>query len=185
MSFKAWMNRLRADGHLVCPTSSAVPVDVRSVRQDGVGLHFRCRGTAVRLAAYRPGRTAWQVSVHDEAWCPEEALQLWSHRPLESPPPPSGARLAFPGGQPDQVIVLDGARTYGWTSHEAGLLRPADAAPLFDRLAADLALDATTPPIRPATPARTEHRTLSLGGSPGITVPAARSTERQHLGVRT
>ncbi|MCK9893130.1 hypothetical protein [Frankia sp. AgB32] len=185
MSFKAWMTRLRADGHLVCPASSAVPVDVRSVRRDGVGLHFRCRGTAVRLAAYRPGRTAWQVCVRDEAWCPEEELQLWAHRPLESSPPPTGARLAFPGAQPDQVIVIDGAKAYGWTSHEAGLLRPADAAALFDRLAADLAIGDATTPVRPTAQAQGERPALHLGRSPEITVPVARSVDQHPLVVPT
>ncbi|KJE24915.1 hypothetical protein FF36_00525 [Frankia torreyi] len=139
VSFKAWMARLRDEGYLVCPGSSAVPVEIRGVRPDGVGLHFRCRGTSVRLAVYRPGRAAWQVAVRDEGWCPEEALQLWAHRPLDGPPPTADARLAFPGDAgPDQELVVDGARAWGWSRHEAGLLRPTAAAYLFDHLLATL-----------------------------------------------
>lgn len=150
------MNRLRDNGYLICPASSAAPVELRGVRRDGVGLHFRCRGTAVRLAAYRPGRTAWQVAVQDEDWCPEESLQLWAHRPLTTTPPP-GACLAFPdGGRPDHEIIVDGAELWGWTGHEAGLLRPPAAADLFDHLHTALtALDnlATPRAPLPAAPA--------------------------------
>ncbi|WP_462166738.1 hypothetical protein [Frankia sp. AiPs1] len=138
-SFNAWTNRLRAEGYLVCPGSSAVPVDLRGVRRDGLGLHFRCRGTTVRLGVYRPGRAAWQVAVRDAAWCPEEALQLWVHRPLDDAPPPDGAMLAFPGSDgPDNEILLDGARLWGWTGHDAGLLPPDDASTIFDQLVATL-----------------------------------------------
>ncbi|WP_261575968.1 hypothetical protein [Frankia gtarii] len=139
MSFEAWMARLRNEGYLVCPGSSAVPVEIRGVRPDGVGLHFRCRGTSIRLAVYRPGRAAWQVAVRDDGWCPEEALQLWAHLPLDGPPPPADARLAFPGdARPDQELVVDGARAWGWSRHEAGLLRPSAAAYLFGHLLATL-----------------------------------------------
>jgi hypothetical protein len=187
VSFKAWMNRLRAEGYLVCPGSSAVPVDVRSVRRDGVGLHFRCRGTAVRLDAYRPGRTAWQVAVRDEAWCPEESLQLWVHRPLDVSPAPAGALLAFPGDDgPDQQIIVDGAKAWGWSRHEAGLLRPAAAADLFDRLLVALAAaDDARPLVRPGNPPAVGHPALRLGKHPEIAVPAARADGRRGLAVPT
>ncbi|EYT93861.1 hypothetical protein ThrDRAFT_00613 [Frankia casuarinae] len=134
------MARLRSEGYLVCSGSSPVPVEVRGVRPDGVGLLFRCRGTAIRLALYRPGRAVWQIAVRDKAWCPEESLQLWTHHPLGTPDVPTDARLAFPRGtEPDQELVIDGARVWGWCGHEAGLLRPAAAAPLFDRLMATVA----------------------------------------------
>jgi hypothetical protein len=202
VSFKAWMNRLRADGYLLCPGSSAVPVDVRGVRRDGVGLHFRCRGTAVRLAAYRPGRAAWQVAVRDAGWCPEESLQLWVHRPLDGTPPPPEARLAFPGDAgPDREVILDGADAWGWRHHEAGLLRPDAAAQLFDHLLAALTspgatsavlrADAPSATVSPAVTAATvppdRHSptpTVVPGSVPGhrspteITVPAARTGAR-------
>lgn len=176
----AWMNRLRADGYLVCPGSCAVPVDVRGVRGDGVGLHFRCRGTAIRLAAYRPGRAAWQVAVRDASWCPEESLQLWVHSPLDGTPPPTDARLAFPGDAgPDREVILDGSDAWGWRGHEAGLLRPDTAARLFDHLLATLAdptataavLQATAPPSAgQAARPTTRHETPEE-----ITIPAART----------
>ncbi|MCK9923481.1 hypothetical protein MXD61_16670 [Frankia sp. AgPm24] len=148
VSFKAWTNRLRAEGYLVCPASCAVPVDLRGVRRDGLGLHFRCRGTSIRLAVYRPGRAAWQLAIRDETWCPEEALQLWRHRPLDGPPPSDDAVIAFPGeAGPDREIVLDGARRWGWSGHEAGLLPPDDAADLFDHLIAELPSVPGTQPL--------------------------------------
>ncbi len=185
------MARLRDEGYLVCPGSSAVPVEIRGVHPDGVGLHFRCRGTSVRLAVYRPGRAAWQVAVRDEGWCPEEALQLWAHRPLDGSPPPADARLAFPGGAgPDQELVVDGARAWGWSRHEAGLLRPTAAAYLFDHLLATLLGSGAqqapgirdhrgwASPDRPVGPGATPARTGSPARRPGAplragtTVPA-------------
>ncbi|EIV95511.1 hypothetical protein [Frankia sp. QA3] len=200
MSFKAWMARLRDEGYLVCPGNSAVPVEIRGVRPDGVGLHFRCRGTSVRLAVYRPGRAAWQVAVRDEGWCPEEALQLWVHRPLDGPPPPAEARLAFPGdGGPDQELVVDGARAWGWSRHEAGLLRPTAAAYLFDHLLATLtgsgAQEALgirghggwTGPDRPVgagvAPARTGSPTRRTG-APVRTGAAVTASAAEHPGRR-
>jgi hypothetical protein len=138
VTFQAWLGRLRSDGHVVCPASSAVPVELRVVRPDGVGLHFRCRGVRVRLGWYRPGRAAWQTPIRDERWCPEESLELWEHRPVEpAGEVPDYGRLVFPdGGEPDRQVILDGAREWGWRSHEAGLLRAASAAVLFTRLLA-------------------------------------------------
>jgi hypothetical protein len=138
VTFQAWMARLRSEGYLVCPASSAVPVEFRVVRPDGVGLHFRCRGVRVRLGWYRPGRAVWQTPIRDERWCPEEALELWEHRPVDlAGEVPDYGRIVFPdGGEPDREVTLDGAREWGWRSHEAGLLRTATAAVLFTRLLA-------------------------------------------------
>nr|MDT0666388.1 hypothetical protein [Micromonospora sp. DSM 115978] len=119
MIFSDWVEQLRASGHLVCPASSGIPVELWGVRPDGVGFHFRCRGVQVRLALYRPGRARWQVPVWDEVWCPEEALQLWEHRPvtggdrrqvLPLPQAASAARLVFVAPeQPDDLVVYDGS----------------------------------------------------------------------------
>jgi hypothetical protein len=150
VTFQEWIDRLRAAGHVLCPASSAVPIELRGVRPDGTGFHYRCRGVRVRLALYRPGRAAWQVPLWDDRWCPEESLSLWEQRPVEAGTPvdaanlggmqsQTGAQLVFDdAANPDRFAVIDGAAEWGWDSHEAGLLGPAAAAVLFDRLAAEV-----------------------------------------------
>jgi hypothetical protein len=138
VTFEAWLDRLRTDGYLLCPASTAVPVELRAVRPDGWGVHLRCRGVRVRLGLYRPGRSAWQVPLWDTEAMPEDALELWEHRPLTPAgmPLPAGTRVAFTGAAdtPDHEVVFDGARERGWRGHEAGLLAPAGAAALFAEL---------------------------------------------------
>ncbi|MBL7518064.1 hypothetical protein I6A84_08005, partial [Frankia sp. CNm7] len=99
MTFEAWLDRLRTDGYLLCPASSAVPVELRAVRPDGWGVHLRCRGVHVRLGLYRPGRSVWQVPLWDREVVPEDALELWEHQPPPSAAGllPVGTRIAFPG----------------------------------------------------------------------------------------
>jgi hypothetical protein len=165
VTFQEWIEKLHADGNLMCPGSSAVPVELAGVRPDGTGFHFRCRGVRVRLALYRRGRASWQLPVWDDRWSPEEGLSLWEHRPVETPSGvpapagvwgmaagPEGAVAGRPGGmgagtarlvfddpaRPDRVAVVDGAAEWGWTSHEAGLLDATAAAVLFDRLTAEV-----------------------------------------------
>jgi len=144
VTFDTWIARLRARGFVLCPASSAVPVEVRGVTPRGVGVHFRCRGVRVRLRVYRPGRAAWQIPLRDDGWCPEESLELWVHRPVVGAGVPERGRLVFPDeAPPDDELVLDGSREWGWRSHEAGLLRAAEAAPLFDLMLAGAGLTDT------------------------------------------
>ena len=141
MTFDTWIARLRARGFILCPASSAVPVELRAVLPGGVGVHFRCQGVRVRLRVYRPGRAAWQIPLRDTGWCPEESLELWVHQPVTGDAVPDRGRLVFPDeARPDDEIVLDGAREWGWRSYEAGLLRAAQAAPLFDLMLAGAGL---------------------------------------------
>lgn len=151
MTFDRWLSRLRDRGFVLCPASSAVPVDVRCLTPTGVGLHFRCRGVRVRLAVYRPGRAAWQVPLRDEDARPEETLELWQHRPVDlaEGAPSTGARLTFTGDPdppPDREAMIDGSLVWGWCSHEAGLLRPREAAPLLELLLIDAGLDSVADP---------------------------------------
>jgi hypothetical protein len=186
------MARLRSEGYLVCPASSAVPVELRGVRPDGIGLHFRCRGVTVRLDWYRSGRAAWQTPVWDDRWSPEEALELWTHEPAEPTGAiPDVARLVFPdGGEPDRQVVLDGAREWGWRSHEAGLLPPARAAVLFTRLL-DVA-DRNADPGRAAGNGTDVAAALAAtrGGSavglpaPPFPIPRARVARPDRAGAR-
>lgn len=159
MTFEAWLARLRTDGHLVCPTSCAVPVELRSVRADGVGLRLRCRGVRVGLGLYRAGRAVWQVPIQDSRWTAEESLELWEHREL--PPSgedvPAGTRIGFDGGDdPDHHLAFDGGRHHGWRGHEAALLPAPAAARILDRLLVEAApiiatlRDVPSAAVRPA-----------------------------------
>lgn len=144
MTFEAWLGRLRNDGYLLCPASTAVPVELRAVRPDGWGLHLRCRGVHVRLGLYRPGRSAWQVPLRDRDVIPEESLELWEHRPLRQATEPAttalpaGTRIVFTGAwdAPDHQLVFDGSRERGWRGYEAGLLGAGAAADIFATLLA-------------------------------------------------
>ncbi|ONH25826.1 hypothetical protein [Pseudofrankia asymbiotica] len=179
MTFEAWLARLRNDGYLLCPASTAVPVELRAVRPDGWGLHLCCRGVRVQLGLYRPGRPAWQVPLWDRDVLPEDALELWEHRPL----PPAGmdmregTRIVFSGAHqtPDYLVVFDGGRERGWRSYEAGLLRPGDAAEIFAALLADV-----EPELAGWRLASPERRTptgavVSANPFPGNLVPSART----------
>ncbi|WP_045876532.1 hypothetical protein [Pseudofrankia sp. DC12] len=174
MTFEAWLGRLRNDGYLLCPASTAVPVELRAVRPDGWGLHLRCRGVQVRLGLYRPGRSAWQVPLRDREVVPEEALELWEHRPLRHVAEPgagpgatlpTGTRIVFTGSQdlPDHQLVFDGSREHGWRGHEAGLLRAGAAAEIFTALlaAAEPELDRW----RPSAPTLGGLRPVPASGS--------------------
>jgi len=169
VTFEAWLARLRNDGYLLCPASTAVPVELRAVAPDGWGLHLRCRGVRVQLGLYRPGRSAWQVPLWDRDVLPEEALELWEHRPLPRAGAgvPEGTRIAFGGTleAPDHLVVFDGARERNWRGHEAGLLRAADAAAIF----ADL-LAAARPELALWRP--NPHGGLSPAGAAVPTAPA-------------
>ncbi|MDT3443723.1 hypothetical protein [Pseudofrankia sp. BMG5.37] len=183
MTFEAWLARLRNDGYLLCPASTAVPVELRAVRPDGWGLHLRCRGVRVQLGLYRPGRPAWQVPLWDRDVLPEDALELWEHRPLPlaEVDVPEGTRIAFSGAHeaPDHLVVFDGARERGWRGHEAGLLRPGAAAEIFAALLADAEPELVR--WRPATPGRrtSTGAVVSVdpfpGDFPGDLVPLARA----------
>ncbi|WP_007514977.1 hypothetical protein [Pseudofrankia saprophytica] len=186
MTFEAWLARLRNDGYLLCPASTAVPVELRAVRPDGWGLHLRCRGVRVQLGLYRPGRSAWQVPLWDRDVLPEDSLELWEHRPLPltGVAVPEGTRIAFTGAHeaPDHLVVFDGARERGWRGYEAGLLRSGDAAEIFAAL-----LAAAEPELVHWGPAASERPRHALAGAvavaaellPGGLVPSARTALRE------
>lgn len=158
MIFHEWVKKLSASGYVVCPGSSAVPVEVTGIRPDGVGFHFRCRGVQARLGVYRTGRARWQVPLWDDVWSPEEALQLWELRVIDGErchDLPEAARLVFTDpGEPDDVVVFDGSVESDWRGYDAGLLSVDAAAKLFERLSGQVAVGAV---------------------APGIAVPAARA----------
>jgi hypothetical protein len=186
VTFEAWLGRLRNDGYLLCPASTAVPVELRAVRPDGWGLHLRCRGVHVRLGLYRPGRPAWQVPLRDRHVIPEETLELWEHRPLRQAADPgvglpAGTRIVFTGTEdlPDHQLVFDGSREHGWRGHEAGLLRAGAAAEIFVALlaAAEPELDRWRPSAASAGGLQLSSASLSaVEAAPrrGSAVPSAR-----------
>jgi hypothetical protein len=186
VTFDDWIDQLRADGMLLCPSSSAVPVELTGLRPDGTGFHFRCRGVRIRLALFRPGRASWQVPLWDERWSPEEGLSLWAHRPAtadDAVDVTDVTRLVFDApDRPDRLAVLDGADEWGWGSYEAGLLAPAAASVLFDRLTAvldDAADDVFAGAAAPGRcPAAGSERHVGAGRTgPSLLVPHARAGE--------
>jgi len=187
VTFDAWLGRLRNDGYLLCPTSTAVPVELRAVRPDGWGLHLRCRGVRVSLGLYRPGRCAWQVPLRDRHVVPEETLELWEHRPLNQAAAPgsratlpAGTRIAFTGAHdtPDHELIFDGSRERGWRGHEAGLLGAHGAAEIFATLlaAAEPHLAHWRPALAGtgAIASPVPAGTMAARALPVIAVPAAR-----------
>jgi hypothetical protein len=197
VTFEAWLGRLRLDGYLICPASTALPVELRAVRPDGWGIHLRCRGVHVRLGLYRPGRAAWQVPLRDRYAIPEESLELWEHRPLRQATAdvtpagtalPAGTRIAFTGDHetPDHQVVFDGSRERGWRGYEAGLLRAGGAAEIFTALltSADAQLTGQEHPVSPAGAAGPASPVPA--GSRGVgagAIPAARGPRVHDLAV--
>lgn len=179
MTFDAWLDQLRADGYLLCPSSTAVPVELRAVRPDGWGVHLRCRGVRVRLGLYRPGRAAWEVPMWDPTAAPEETLELWQHLPLALAGPvlATGTRIAFTGDheRPDHEAIYDGAREHGWRGYDAALLPPAAAARIFTQLlaATESAIIRDHQPAAAAGAAAPNwQRGESLAATPAVVAPA-------------
>jgi hypothetical protein len=125
----------------------------------GVGFQFRCSGVRPTLSLYHPSRARWEVRVFEPGWTPETAVQCWEYRTVAADaPPPGRARLVFyDEAHPDIRVVYDGDRARGWLWCEAGRMRVAKAAVLFDRmLPAARELARRTPisvgGLRPGTP---------------------------------
>lgn len=127
----------------LAPTTS-VPVELYALLPDGRALHFRCRGTSVTLAVYAAADVALAVAVREPVLTELPVTgEVWV--PLAEAPATAGARAVFTAA-PVASAAIDGRERFGWTSHEAGLLRGTDALPVLDELLALLvpsaALDA-------------------------------------------
>jgi hypothetical protein len=136
MTGPTWTTDLKHHGITLLPGSSTVPVEVYGLLPDGTALHFRCRGTSVTLRLYDAADVSVAVGVREpvrtelpvtgEVWlAPADVLAS------------AGGRTVLTGA-PLAEAVLDGRERFGWTAHEAGLLRPAAAVPLLLELLDDL-----------------------------------------------
>ena len=135
----AWADELRRRGITVLPGASAVPVELYGLLPDGRALHFRCRGTSATLRLHAAGDVALAVGVR-EAVRPELPVtgEVWL--PVTDFVGAPTGRAVLLGAAVAQA-VLDGSDRFGWSGHEAGMLRGPAALPLFTELL-DAVLDA-------------------------------------------
>ncbi|MGH3460670.1 MAG: hypothetical protein ACRDP9_04260 [Kribbellaceae bacterium] len=122
MNISAFADLLASRGLRLLPGSYAVPVDVLVELQDGTVAHFTARGTTITLALYAPSALQSLV-IPPECGCGKH------HEPVG----PTRTALRA-GAEPLVERTIDGELAFGWTGHEAGLLRLADAATHFFEL---------------------------------------------------
>jgi hypothetical protein len=119
MDISAFADLLASRGLRLLPGSYAVPVDVMVELPDGTVAHFTARGTTITLALH--AKSALQSMV-----IPPECGCGQHHEPVG----PTRTALRA-GAVPLTERTIDGELAFGWTGHEAGLLRLADAAAYF------------------------------------------------------
>jgi len=172
-SLSSWTANLAGRGITVLPPSAAVPVELHAALSDGRGLHFRCRGTQVRMRVFAaedvrlavPARALapTELPLTTERWVPLAEVEAAGALDV------ARARVVFTG-TPQAVAAIDGAQRYGWRGYEAGLLRIGQAAALFDELLGALVppdTEQSDPVARPVTASR------SAGVPPAGTVAGA------------
>ncbi len=134
----AWTAALRERDLTPLPASTSVPVELYALLADGRALHFRARGTSVTLRLYAASDVVLAVAVDEPVLTHLPVTgEVW--HPLGSAVGHVAAR-AVVVAEPLAVATIDGRERFGWTSHEAGLLRGVEALPLLDEL-----LDALVP----------------------------------------
>jgi hypothetical protein len=130
-----WALALELRGLTPLSPTTAVPVELYALLPDGRAVHFRCRGTSVTLRLYAAADVAVAIGVREtvvtelpvvgEVWVPlRDALGVPGRAVFTSAP------LA--------AAAIDGRERFGWTGHEAGLLRGTEALPFLDELLAVL-----------------------------------------------
>jgi hypothetical protein len=115
------------------PGSHAVPVELLVQLPDSTVAHFTARGTTIRLALHSPLDLS-SVTLEPDCGCGRH------HAPTGRP-----RTTLDPDAIPLAESYVDGIRTFGWRSHEAGLLRLPDALPHFHTLLAQAQAQALTP----------------------------------------
>ena len=136
MNLSSFADLLASRGLELLPGSAAVPVELLVRLPDRTIAHFTARGTTMRLRLYSEHALA-NVVIPPECGCSD-------HHPQTGP-----SRLVVSAhAVPLAERLIDGELTFGWQSHEAGLLRLADAATHFFTLLESL------------TPASVPTRTL-------------------------
>ena len=119
MNLQAFADLLASHGLRLLPGSVAVPVDVLVQLPDATIVRFTARGTTLRLRQYAP-EALTSVVIAAECGCGD-------HHPQAGPSRTTLSAYADPLAE----RVLDGELVFGWTHHEAGSLRLADATTHF------------------------------------------------------
>jgi len=122
MNITAFADLLAVHDLRLLPGTHAVPVEVLAARSDGTVLHFTARGTTIRLALYAPDAVT-SIEIPTDCGCGKH----------HGPAGPVRNTLRA-GAVPLTERVIDGELEFGWTGHEAGLLRLADATSYFFHL---------------------------------------------------
>ncbi|GAB2600850.1 hypothetical protein [Kribbella endophytica] len=125
MNLSAFADLLASRGLRLLPGSHAVPVDLLVQLPDATIVRFTARGRTLRLRQYAADALT-TIAIPTECGCGD-------HHPQTGPNRVTLSAYAVPLAE----RLIDGELVFGWTAHEAGLLRLADAAPyFFDLLAA-------------------------------------------------
>ncbi|ADB32555.1 hypothetical protein Kfla_3497 [Kribbella flavida DSM 17836] len=144
MNLFAFADLLASRGLRLLPGSHAVPVELLIQLPDATIARFTARGTTLRLRQYA-ATALTSVVIAAECGCGD-------HHPQTGPNRVTLSAYAEPLAE----RLIDGELIFGWTRHEAGLLRLADTAPyLFDLLAA-----LPQPVARARHAVAAEHRNL-------------------------
>ena len=129
MDLAAVSTLLATRGQRLLPGSHAVPVELLVALPDDTVARFTARGTTIRLAVFGTDAltrivlpTACDCGQHPEYAGP---ARTWLRR----------------NAVPAVERVIDGRAAFGWTGHEAGLLRLGDAVPFYDELLDMIALE--------------------------------------------
>jgi hypothetical protein len=133
MNLSSFSDLLASQGLDLLPGSYAVPVSLLVGLPDAGIARFTARGTTLRLRVYSPDALT-SVMIAPECGCAAQHPRTGPHRlVLRSSAVPLVER------------VIDGALRFGWHSHEAGLLRLADASPWFFELLDQITQDRDVP----------------------------------------
>lgn len=122
MDLAAVSSLLVARGQRLLPGSHAVPVELLVALPDDAVARFTARGTSIRLSLFAADAVS-SIELATECGCNQ-------HHESAGP-----ARTWLRGDAvPVLERVIDGRTAFGWTGHEAGLLRLADAVPYYFEL---------------------------------------------------
>ena len=147
MDLAAVSTLLATRGQRLLPGSYAVPVELLVALPDATVARFTARGTSIRLALFAADAmselvlpTACGCGGHHESAGP---VRTWLHR----------------DAVPVAERMIDGRAAFGWTGHEAGLLRLDEAVPYYVELLGMLGLEPVE--LSGARPHRVEPVELS------------------------
>ena len=126
LTYSLWTASLAARGWSVLSPSHAVPVELWLWDGADTVLHLRARGTTVVLRRFRPDDLT-TLTLRSECDCEEHRNAGAAQR-----------TVLAPDAAPSEVVRLDGRIEFGWSGVEAGRLDVPTAAPLLDRLLAEL-----------------------------------------------